>query len=117
MDPKGSVTVGLQPYLSTSRVVEFRLGKSSARKHLGKAMRLVENMRVEIPAEDLRVSFLQDKMLAFETAIENEMARKTFKKPLSIPSGPALASCWICYRVLCLMKKFGNSQTIVRSNG
>ncbi len=70
----------LHAYYQLLGVVEYRLKKPSAHKHLEKAIRLVESMRGEIPAEDLRISFLQDKMLAFETAIKNEIARKNYRR-------------------------------------
>jgi CHAT domain-containing protein/tetratricopeptide (TPR) repeat protein len=59
--------------------VESKLGLKSAATHLRMAIQLVERMRVEIPAEDLRISYLQDKLAPYDTLIGMELADGTKK--------------------------------------
>lgn len=59
----------LLPYYQMLGKVEARLGRKTAAGHLNRAIRLVEIMRSEIPAEDLRISYFQDKLEAFDLLV------------------------------------------------
>ena len=55
----------LLPYYQLRGQMEAELKLPAAAETLDKAVRLTESMRSEIPAEDLRISFFQDKLAAF----------------------------------------------------
>lgn len=59
----------LLPYYQMLGKIEARLGRKTAAGNLNRAIRLVEIMRAEIPAEDLRISYFQDKLEAFDLLI------------------------------------------------
>lgn len=59
----------LLPYHLMLGKVEAHLGRKTAADRLKRAIRLMEAMRSEIPAEDLRISFFQDKLEAFDLLI------------------------------------------------
>src|SRR5262249_37407278 len=49
--------------------VESKLHSKSAESYLKRAVQIVEKMRVEIPAEDLRISYLEDKLAPYDAII------------------------------------------------
>lgn len=59
----------LFPYYQLRGRLEAELKLPEATETLDKAVRLTESMRSEIPAEDLRISFFQDKLAAFHSLI------------------------------------------------
>ena len=59
----------LFPYYQLRGRLEAELKLPGAAETLDKAVRLTESMRSEIPAEDLRISFFQDKLAAFHSLI------------------------------------------------
>ena len=65
----------LLPYYQLLGRVESNLRLPTASFHLNKAIRLVEEMRSEIPAEDLRISFLKDKLEPFDLLISHYLNR------------------------------------------
>lgn len=65
----------LLPYYQMLGKVQVRLGRKNAAGHLNRAIRLVETMRSEIPAEDLRISFFQDKLEAFDLLVTMGLQR------------------------------------------
>jgi tetratricopeptide (TPR) repeat protein len=65
----------LSPYYHLLGKIESMLGRSTAKQHLKKAIRLIEGMRAEIPAEDLRISYLHDKMKVYDVLIDLELGQ------------------------------------------
>jgi CHAT domain-containing protein len=65
----------LLPYYQMLGKVQARLGRKTAADHLNRAIRLVEAMRSEIPAEDLRISYFQDKLEAFDILVTMSLQR------------------------------------------
>lgn len=65
----------LLPYHQILGKVETRLGNAAGPRELQKAIHLVERMRSEIPAEELQISYLQDKMEPFDVLILLELQK------------------------------------------
>jgi CHAT domain-containing protein len=63
----------LLPYFLTLGRAQLNAGISGSRKSLDRAIRLIESMRSEIPAEDLRISYFQDKLLPYHLLIEKDL--------------------------------------------
>lgn len=51
-------------------IVASKMDGPSAARYLQTAIRLIEGMRTEVPSEDLRISYLQDKMIPYDALIE-----------------------------------------------
>lgn len=57
--------------------IETELKLPAAEKNLDRAVRLTESIRSEIPAEDLRISFFEDKLSAFHQLIRMGLEKNT----------------------------------------
>lgn len=55
--------------------VELTIGRKTARQTMEKAIDLVESMRSEIPSEDLRISFFEDKLAAYHALLAQALQR------------------------------------------
>ncbi len=70
----------LLPFFLTLGRAQFSAGISGGRKSLDRAIKLIESMRSEIPAEDLRISYFQDKLLPYHLLIEQDLKRAEPKR-------------------------------------
>ena len=59
--------------------VESKLHSKSAASYMKMAIQIVERMRVEIPAEDLRISYLEDKLAPYDAIIALDLEQGTKK--------------------------------------
>ena len=67
----------LFPYFQLRGRVEADLELPGAARSLERAVRISERMRAEIPAEDLRISYSQDKLAAFHALIDMGLQKGT----------------------------------------
>jgi CHAT domain-containing protein len=67
----------LFPYYRMLGRLEAELGIKNAESHLKTAIRLAESMRIQIPAEDLRISYFQDKLQPFDTLVNLYLDQET----------------------------------------
>ena len=68
----------LLPYYQTLGRTQFLSG-GSGRKALNQAIKLTETMRGEIPAEDLRISYLEDKLAPYHMLINHDLQTNSSK--------------------------------------
>ncbi|MCI0444538.1 CHAT domain-containing tetratricopeptide repeat protein [bacterium] len=68
----------LLPYYQTLGRTQFLSG-GSGRKALNQAIKLTETMRGEIPAEDLRISYLEDKLAPYHMLINHDLQTNSTK--------------------------------------
>jgi CHAT domain-containing protein len=68
----------LLPYYQALGRAQFLSGKNG-RTALNQAIKLTESMRGEIPAEDLRISYLEDKLTPYHMLIRHDLQLQTTK--------------------------------------
>jgi CHAT domain-containing protein/tetratricopeptide (TPR) repeat protein len=68
----------LLPYYQALGRTQFLSGRSG-RKALNQAIKLTEAMRGEIPAEDLRISYLEDKLAPYHILINHDLQMNSSK--------------------------------------
>lgn len=68
----------LLPYYQTLGRTQFLSGENG-RNALNQAIKLIETMRGEIPAEDLRISYLEDKLAPYHMLINHELRTDSTK--------------------------------------
>ncbi|HET6268068.1 MAG TPA: tetratricopeptide repeat protein, partial [Acidobacteriota bacterium] len=67
----------LFPYYKMLGKIEAEMGAKTAESHLKMAIRLAESMRLQIPAEDLRISYFQDKLQPFDALVNLYLEQDT----------------------------------------